>query len=96
MTGLEIPAIALLITGPGFQRGLLKVNGVLSKWSMTDVFVMALLVAYMAGSASGKMGDMLQMHAQLEVGFYWFLAYCVFSIAASALMREQGRTVPAI
>ena len=88
---LSLQAIALLITGTGYQRGLLRVNGVLSKWSMTDVFVMALLVAYMAGSASGKMGDMLIMHAHLEVGFYWFLAYCLFSVAASALMRDQNR-----
>lgn len=55
---------------------------------------MALLVAYMAGSASGKMGDMLIMQAQLEVGFYWFLAYCLFSIAASALLRVPVRGAP--
>ena len=85
---LSLQAIALLLSNTGIRQPLLWVNGVLSKWSMTDVFVMALLVAYMAGSASGKMGDMLTMKAQLEVGFYWFLAYCLFSIAASALMRD--------
>jgi len=48
------------------------------------------LVAYMAGSASGQMGDMLTMSSELEVGFYYFLAYCVFSIAAGSLMVESG------
>jgi len=47
-----------------------------------------LLVAYMAGSASGQMGDMLTMDAQLERGFWYFLGYCVFSIAAGGLLRE--------
>ena len=55
---------------------------------MADVFVMGLLIAYMAGAASGQMGDMLTMDAQLEVGFWYFLAYCLFSILAGSLMRE--------
>ena len=59
-------------------------------YSMADVFVMGLLVAYMAGSASGQMGDMLTMDARLEEGFYYFLAYCLFSVAAGILMREPA------
>ena len=55
---------------------------------MADVFVMAMLVAYMAGSASGEMGELLTMDSQLEVGFYYFLAYCLFAIAAGSLMVE--------
>lgn len=79
-----------------WKARVLLLNGALSKWSMADVFVMALLVAYLAGSASENMGDWLVMDAQLEVGFYYFLAYCVFSIAAgvflSALCRETKST----
>jgi hypothetical protein len=84
-------ALLLVADNARFQRSLLWLNAILSKWSMTDVFVMALLVAYMAGSASGKTGDLLTMKAQLEVGFYWFLAYCLFSIAASTLLRYPGQ-----
>jgi hypothetical protein len=87
---LGLQLVAVLLSSTDIHRQLLWVNGVLSKWSMTDVFVMALLVAYMAGSASGKMGDMLTMNARLENGFYYFLAYCLFSIAASAAMRDTG------
>ncbi len=89
---LLLQALAMLPTRA--LPALLWLNKGLSKWSMTDVFVMALLVAYMAGSASGKMGDMLLMHAQLEVGFYWFLGYCLFSIATTALLRINPGTEP--
>ncbi|MEH6583044.1 MAG: paraquat-inducible protein A [Halioglobus sp.] len=73
------------------QRFLLQVNSALSKWSMADVFVMGLLVAYMAGSASGQVGELLIMGAQLEPGFYYFLAYCLFSIAAGSLLLNPHR-----
>ena len=95
---LVIPVFKLLLqTGSLFiarsdlRDPLLRLNGALSKWSMSDVFVMGVLVAYMAGSASGQIGDMLTMYANLEPGFYYFLAYCLFSIAASSLLREPQR-----
>lgn len=81
--------LASLFLGSADLRGrLLWLNGALSKWSMSDVFVMGILVAYMAGSASDQMGDLLTMHASLEPGFYYFLAYCLFAIAAGILMAE--------
>ena len=92
---LVIPVFKLLLQlvslalGAGALRGaVLWLNAALSKWSMADVFVMGLLVAYMAGSASGQMGDMLTMHAALEPGFYYFLAYCLFSVAAGTVMLK--------
>jgi hypothetical protein len=91
---LLLQAAALALPSAGLGRPLLWLNAVLSKWSMADVFVMGLLVAYMAGSASGQMGDMLTMDAALEPGFYYFLAYCLFSIAAGAAML-RARPEPA-
>ena len=82
--------VAVFLPPARAQALLLQINALLSKWSMADVFVMGLLVAYMAGSASGQVGDLLIMDAQLESGFYYFLAYCLFSIAAgSLLLRPQ-------
>lgn len=81
---LLLQAVALLLP-LGFVHPLWRVNAALSKWSMADVFVMAMLIAFMAGRASGDMGDLLLMQAQLERGFYFFLAYCLFSIAAGAV-----------
>ena len=92
---LLLQASALLIPRADMRAGVLWLNAALSKWSMADVFVMGLLVAYMAGSASGQMGDMLIMDARLEEGFYYFLGYCLFSVAAGILMREPA-PVPAL
>ncbi len=82
---LLLQALALAIRHPL----LLALNASLSKWSMADVFAMALLVTYLAGSASGKLGGQLEMQAQLEPGFYCFLGYCLFSIFSGALLRSQ-------
>lgn len=95
---LLLQLAVLLIGQAEWRQRLLWLNARLSKWSMADVFVMGLLVAYLAGSASDQMGNLLIMDAQLEVGFYYFLAYCLFSIAATALVRghteDSNITVP--
>ena len=88
---LLLQALTLLIASPNFRRQLLWLNARLSKWSMSDVFVMGLLVAFMAGRASDQVGDLLTMNAVLEPGFYYFLAYCLFSIAASGMLKTEGR-----
>jgi len=85
---LLLQAISLFITRTEIAKPLLWLNAALSKWSMSDVFVMGLLVAYMAGSAKDQAGDLLKMDAVLEPGFYYFLAYSLFSIAATALLRN--------
>jgi hypothetical protein len=83
---LILQAVSLLITQAELRRPLLWLNAALSKWSMADVFVMGLLVAFLAGSAADQTGDMLTMHASLGVGFYYFLAYCLFSVAAGSML----------
>lgn len=60
---------------PNALRSTLTV--VLSKWSMADVFVVALLIAFFSAEATKH------VTAQLEVGFYWFTAFCVVSIIAA-------------
>ena len=87
---LLLQALSLLVSSAGMRKQLLWINASLSKWSMSDVFVMALLIAFMAGRASDQVGDLLTMDAQLESGFYYFLAYCLFSIAASILMSRAN------
>lgn len=82
------------LSPPAVSGPLLRMNAALSKWSMADVFVIALLVAFMAGRASGHAGELLQMHAELGPGFYYFLAYCLFSIAAGALLLVGRAGVP--
>ena len=51
----------------------------------------AMLIAFLAGRASDHMGDLLIMDAQLEVGFWYFTGYCLFAIAAGALLAALAR-----
>lgn len=90
---LLLQAMSLLIVRAEIRTPLMWLNAALSKWSMSDVFVMGLLVAYMAGSAKDQAGDLLKMNAVLEPGFYYFLAYSLFSIAATTLLRKEGKSL---
>ena len=64
----------------------------LSKWSMVDVFVIALIVAYMAGNANANSEDLLNMHAEFGTGFWYFTGYCLFAIAASSFIKPVVKT----
>ena len=90
---LLLQLASLFISAEANRKPLLWLNAVLSKWSMSDVFVMGLLVAFMAGRASDQVGDLLTMNASLEPGFYYFLAYCLFSIAASVMMQSKRQAI---
>ncbi|WP_076542119.1 paraquat-inducible protein A [Shewanella sp. UCD-KL21] len=82
----------LLVNLPIFkplQHGLMTFIGAIGKWSMADVFVVALIIVYMAGNASAGMGELLTTTAHFEIGFYYFSAYCVFSIASHWLMASS-------
>ena len=67
----------------------------IGKWSMADVFVVALFIAYLAAQASQTPpGDpnaappMVAFTASFGAGFYWFTAYCIFSLAAQQFTRR--------
>jgi hypothetical protein len=77
---------AQLLRSGALRNNLMTINGLLSKWSMADVFVVALIVTFMAANASGA-GGLLTFHSQFESGFYFFLGYCVFSITAAQLIE---------
>ena len=72
-----------------FKQMLGQVIQAVSKWSMVDVFVIALIVAYLAGNADGQMGELINMHAELGAGFWYFTGYCLFAIAASSLIKTD-------
>lgn len=85
---LLLQAGSIFIPRDELRSPVLWLNAVLSKWSMADVFVMGLLVAFLAGGAAEQADDILTMHASLGIGFYYFLAYCVFSVAAGMVLRR--------
>lgn len=84
---------AVTLKSTAQQHKLITINGLLSKWSMADVFVVAIIVTYMAAhatSASGPTGEtLLQFNAQFEIGFYYFTAYCVFAIASAQMVLKH-------
>lgn len=72
----------------GRQRTLRFVETI-AKWSMADVFVVALFIAFLAAQASATPTQganaspaLIAFSAHFGAGFYWFAAYCVFSLAS--------------
>jgi uncharacterized paraquat-inducible protein A len=81
----------LLLYVLGFRRGpgrmaLFRVVGAIGKWSMADVFVMGLFLAYLAGNAVAG------MTAMLHQGFWYFLGYCLLSVLSAQLMKVEPET----
>ncbi len=64
-----------------------RIGDLIARWSMADVFVVAVIVAYLAAGATRNMDEIFTLDAQFGVGFWCFLAYCLLSIAATQLMR---------
>jgi hypothetical protein len=82
-------AWAVFIADAARRRGTLRFVETIAKWSMADVFVVALFIAYLAARASttapgepGAGAPLVAFTASFGAGFYWFAAYCVFSLAS--------------
>jgi hypothetical protein len=80
------------------QRTLAFVETI-AKWSMADVFVVALFIAFLAARASaaptqgpGASPALIAFSARFGAGFYWFAAYCVFSIATQQITARLAAT----
>ncbi len=69
----------------------------IAKWSMADVFAVALFITYLAAQASQMPADpaapppILRFHADFGPGFYWFAAYCVVSLAVQQGISRSVR-----
>lgn len=57
-----------------------RIVAVISKWSMVDVFVVGILVAFLTAKATAE------MQATLLDGFWWFLSFCILSIISGQLL----------
>ena len=71
------------------RRRTLAIVETIAKWSMADVFVVALFIAYLAAMASQSAPaagpPLVAFTAAFGAGFYWFTAYCLFSLGAQQL-----------
>lgn len=83
---------AFLFRGTERARRLGVFIGLISKWSMADVFVAGILTAFLSARAAKGMS------AELHWGFYCFLLYCLLSILSTQLLEEKrlsnGEPVP--
>jgi len=73
---LSILAVTVYETSP-FAAGMVRFFRHLGKWSMLDVFVVALLLVYLTSSHSEI------TRAEPEIGLYFFLTYVLLSMIAS-------------
>ncbi len=55
--------------------------GIISKWSMADVFVVGVFIAFLSLKTNENLS------AELRSGFYYFTAYCILSIVAVQLIK---------
>ncbi len=82
------------------RRGkILSFINVIGKWSMADVFLVAIYTAYLGARSSVGIGQAIHFETHYGPGFYWFAAYCVVSLAAQqvavGLMRDWKRDAEA-
>lgn len=94
--GVIIPLLKIILILFSFylnalkkQHSLLKISGLLSKWSMSDVFVMGIIVAFLAINANEQSMDPVQMNAEMGSGFYFFATYCVLAQTANQLLEKS-------
>jgi len=74
--------LAVLLFKQGKWRApLFKFVSVIGKWSMADVFVVSVFMAFLATKSNEAVS------ATLHSGFYYFTAYCVLSILGTQLMK---------
>ncbi|MEO2281150.1 paraquat-inducible protein A [Pseudoalteromonas pernae] len=83
--------IVLLFPKTRVAQPLSRLSGAMSKWSMADVFVLALIIAFLGGNADGHFGQLVIMNAYLHEGFWLFLAYCLMSIIISMFLQPIDR-----
>jgi len=76
--------LANLKTSPKVKAFCLKFSSLISKWSMADVFVVALMVTYLAANAITD--EILNFRSSFGPGFYFFAAYCLLSILSAQLL----------
>jgi uncharacterized paraquat-inducible protein A len=78
-----------MFSAPARRQRTLAFVETIAKWSMADVFVVALFITYLAAIASQSAADagppVVAFTAQFGAGFYWFAAYCLFSLASQQL-----------
>ena len=94
---------AMQVRNEGLRRRLVRVVDSIGKWSMADVFVVAVFLAFLATRDQVQANTFLvpvliqqvevametQLTSTLGPGFYFFLSYCLLSILWTQLMQRH-------
>ncbi len=81
---LALSVLLLLIRTFRENSFVKKIIDRIGKWSMADVFVAATFLSYLSFS---NMNSGIDTKAHTLVGLYFFLAYCILSIASSQFIE---------
>ena len=79
---------AVLQSNPESRQRTLFFVETIAKWSMADVFAVAVMITYLAAQASQSASGstaIVEFDASFGPGFYWFAAYCLTSLAVQQL-----------
>ena len=84
---------AVLVSSDERGRRTMRFVEAIAKWSMADVFVVGLFIAYLAAEATQQAEGstalgLVAFDARFGPGFYWFAAYCVLSLASQQYTRR--------
>lgn len=67
------------------QRAMLyRFVQLIGKWSMADVFVVGVFIAYLSTKSNAT------IMAELHHGFYYFTGYCIISLTAIQVMKIES------
>jgi hypothetical protein len=90
---------AVFLAAERQRRRTLAFVETIAKWSMADVFVVALFIAFLAARASAAPSQgpdaapaLIAFSAHFGAGFYWFAAYCLFSLASQQVTARLAAT----
>jgi uncharacterized paraquat-inducible protein A len=91
-------AAAIFIKSAGLRQLTLRFVETIAKWSMADVFVVAIFITYLAAQASTTPTSgpeaapaLVAFTASFGPGFYWFAAYCLFSLASQQITARLAK-----
>jgi uncharacterized paraquat-inducible protein A len=100
---IVVPALKLLLIAFAYlwQNSILGwrlklLSAGMSKWSMADVFAIALLISFLAIKSTEGRSSLVENQINFETGFYYFIGYCLLSILASQLMRTDLKPNPQV
>jgi hypothetical protein len=104
LTKAALVATAVFMRNTALRLRTVKFVELIAKWSMADVFAVAMFIVFLAAQATQQAPGapeaappLLAFTAQFGPGFYWFASYCVFSLASQQYtrrlaLRSQGVT----